>query len=241
MTPENIKPYNKTDNKKKQVEEMFDNISENYDFLNRLLSLKIDVYWRNRLEKRIVALNPGKILDVATGTADLAIEHAKKTNALVTGLDLSQRMLDYGQIKINKQGLKERIKLIKGEAENLPFHDEEFDVVTASFGVRNFENLEKGISEMQRVLKKGGKLFILEFSKPKGIFAPFFMLYFKYILPTIGKIISGDSKAYTYLPDSVSKMPYGKEMEEILLKNGFKQSTSKTFTFGVVSIYEGTK
>lgn len=236
-----VKPYNQTESKKKQVEQMFDNISENYDFLNRLLSFNIDIYWRNRLEKKVRRNNPGKILDVATGTADLAIEHAKKTKAQITGLDLSQKMLNYGQVKINKKGLQERIKLIKGDAENLPFHDEEYDMVTVSFGVRNFENLEKGISEMGRVLKKGGKLLILEFSKPSGLFAPFFMFYFKKILPNIGKLISGDSKAYTYLPNSVDTMPCGKDMTNLMVKNGFKESNFKKYTSGVVTIYEGIK
>lgn len=236
-----VKPYNQTESKKKQVEQMFDNISENYDFLNRLLSFNIDIYWRNRLEKKVGRNNPGKILDVATGTADLAIEHAKKTKAQITGLDLSQKMLNYGQVKVNKKGLQERIKLIKGDAENLPFHDEEYDMVTVSFGVRNFENLEKGISEMGRVLKKGGKLLILEFSKPSGLFAPFFMFYFKKILPNIGKLISGDSKAYTYLPNSVDTMPCGKDMTNLMMKNGFKESNFKKYTSGVVTIYEGIK
>ncbi|MGM5630405.1 bifunctional demethylmenaquinone methyltransferase/2-methoxy-6-polyprenyl-1,4-benzoquinol methylase UbiE [Apibacter raozihei] len=236
-----VKPYNDTDSKKKQVEEMFDNISENYDFLNRLLSFKIDIYWRNQLEKKVIAFKPERILDVATGTADLAIEHAKKTQAKVTGLDLSQKMLDYGQVKVNKSGFKDRIKLIKGDAENLPFHEGEFDMVTASFGVRNFENLEKGISEMSRVLRDGGKLLILEFSKPSGFFAPFFMFYFKNILPGIGKLISGDSKAYTYLPNSVDTMPYGDKMTRLILKNGFKEAKFKKYTFGVATIYEGIK
>ncbi|MDR1877260.1 MAG: bifunctional demethylmenaquinone methyltransferase/2-methoxy-6-polyprenyl-1,4-benzoquinol methylase UbiE [Flavobacteriaceae bacterium] len=236
-----VKPYNETESKKKQVEQMFDNISGNYDFLNRLLSFNIDIYWRNQLEKRVVECNPDKILDVATGTADLAIEHAKKTKALITGLDLSQKMLDFGQVKVNKKGLKNRIKLIKGDAESLPFHDDEFDVVTVSFGVRNFENLEKGISEMGRVLKEGGRLLILEFSKPTGIFAPFFMFYFKRILPNIGKLISRDSRAYTYLPNSVDTMPYGENMKGLILKNGFDEVSFKRLTFGVVTIYKGIK
>jgi len=239
--PDIVKPYNETESKKKQVEQMFDNISENYDFLNRLLSFNIDIYWRNQLEKRVVAHNPEKILDVATGTADLAIEHAKKTKAAITGLDLSQKMLDYGQVKIDRKGLKDRIKLIKGDAENLPFPDEGFDIVTVSFGVRNFENLEKGISEMGRVLKKGGKLLILEFSKPSGFFAPFFMFYFKKILPNIGKLISGDSSAYTYLPNSVEVMPYGDNMNNLILKNGFKEASFRKLTFGVATVYEGIK
>ncbi|MDR2121801.1 MAG: bifunctional demethylmenaquinone methyltransferase/2-methoxy-6-polyprenyl-1,4-benzoquinol methylase UbiE [Flavobacteriaceae bacterium] len=239
--PNIIKPYNETESKKKQVEQMFDNISENYDFLNRLLSFNIDIYWRNQLEKKVAACNPERILDVATGTADLAIEHAKKTKAQITGLDLSQKMLDFGQVKINNKGLKNRIKLIKGDAENLPFHDNEFDVVTVSFGVRNFENLEKGISEMRRVLKDDGKLLILEFSKPSGLFAPFFTFYFKNILPNIGKLISGDSKAYTYLPNSVDAVPSGEKMKELILKNGFTKVSFKRLTFGVTTIYEGTK
>ena len=236
-----VKPYNETESKKKQVEEMFDNISENYDFLNRLLSLKIDVYWRNQLEKRIIKLNPQKILDTATGTSDLAILHAQKTQAEIVGVDLSQKMLDFAQIKVAKKHLEKRIQLVKGDAENLPFQNDEFDAVTAAFGVRNFENLEKGITEMGRVLKDNGKLLILEFSKPSGFFAPFFMFYFKKILPSIGKIISGDARAYTYLPDSVDSMPCGDEMKNLILKCGFREASYKRLTFGVATIYEGTK
>lgn len=239
--PNIVRPYNETESKKKQVEQMFDNISENYDFLNRLLSFKIDIYWRNRLEKKVINYNPEKILDVATGTADLAIEHAKRTNAQVTGLDLSQKMLNYGQVKINNKGLQQRIKLVKGDAENLPFHDGVYDIVTVSFGVRNFEDLEKGVFEMGRVLKKGGKLLILEFSKPSGLFAPIFMFYFKRILPNIGKLISGDSKAYTYLPNSVDVMPCGEDMKNLILRNGFSEVRFKKYTSGVVTIYEGIK
>lgn len=236
-----VKPYNETQAKKEQIEQMFDNISEKYDFLNRLLSLKIDVSWRNKLEKKVIALHPEKILDVATGTGDVAIEHAKKTKAQITGLDLSQKMLDVGIEKVKKLSLDNRIQMIKGDAENLPFQEGEYDVVTVSFGARNFENLAKGISEMRRVLKENGTLFILEFSKPQGFFAPFFMFYFKNILPTIGKIVSKDSRAYTYLPDSVQAFPFGEEMKKIMLNEGFREVKYKSLTFGIVTIYEAIK
>ncbi|MDR3273292.1 MAG: bifunctional demethylmenaquinone methyltransferase/2-methoxy-6-polyprenyl-1,4-benzoquinol methylase UbiE [Flavobacteriaceae bacterium] len=241
MTNKVVKPYNETESKKKQVEEMFDNISENYDFLNRLLSFKIDIYWRKQLENNVIRLKPEKILDVATGTGDLAILHAKKNDAEIVGLDLSKKMLDFAQIKIQKNHLEKRIQLVKGDAENLPFQNNEFDAVTVAFGVRNFENLEKGIKEMGRVLKDNGKLFILEFSKPSGFFAPFFMFYFKKILPNIGKIISGDARAYTYLPDSVDSMPHGDKMKKLILQNGFKEAYYRRLTFGVATIYEGIK
>jgi len=239
---EAIKPYLDSKNtKKEQVEEMFDNISGNYDFLNRLLSLKIDVNWRNQLVEKVKSKNPKKILDVATGTGDLVIEQAKKIDAEFIGLDLSQKMLNVGIYKIEKGKLAHKIKMIKGDAENLPFENNTFDAVTVSFGVRNFENLKKGLNEMNRVLKPNGTLYILEFSKVEGFFAPLFMFYFKYILPTIGKIISKDSRAYTYLPDSVEAFPYGENFKNIILSQGFSKVNYKKLTFGVASLYEATK
>ncbi|MCB9202592.1 MAG: bifunctional demethylmenaquinone methyltransferase/2-methoxy-6-polyprenyl-1,4-benzoquinol methylase UbiE [Flavobacteriales bacterium] len=239
---EAVKPYtNSNDSKKVQVEEMFDNISHKYDFLNRLLSMKIDVMWRNKLIKKVQTKHPNKILDVATGTGDLAIEHAKNTKAEIIGLDLSQKMLNVGVEKIKKLNLENRITMIKGDAENLPFEDDTFDVVSVSFGVRNFENVEKGLREMRRVLKQGGTLYILEFSKVEGFFAPLFTFYFKYILPIIGKVISKDSRAYTYLPDSVNSFPYGEKFRNIILSQGFSTVNYKKLTFGVATLYEATK
>ena len=238
-----IKPYNSSKGKKEEVKEMFDNVSPKYDFLNRLLSARIDVLWRNKAIKIIAAENPNKILDVATGTGDLAIALAKKIpNAQITGFDLSAGMLAYGKTKVKKNHLDNRIEMIQGDAENMPFEDNTFDIVTAGFGVRNFEDLEKGLLEFQRVLKPGGKVVILEFSQPQGF--PMKQLYHFYsfkILPTIGKIFSKDARAYTYLPESVMAFPYGKEVVSILEKLNFKQAKYQKLTFGIASIYECVK
>jgi demethylmenaquinone methyltransferase/2-methoxy-6-polyprenyl-1,4-benzoquinol methylase len=237
-----VKPYfNTNSSKKEQVEEMFDNISEKYDFLNRLLSLKIDVSWRNKLVEKVKLRNPKKVLDIATGTGDLVIEQAKKIDAQFVGLDLSQKMLNVGIQKVQQENLQNKIQMIKGDAENLSFQDGEFDVVTVSFGVRNFENLNKGLNEMSRVLNQNGVLYILEFSKVEGFFAPIFTFYFKNILPTIGKIISKDSRAYTYLPDSVDAFPNGENLKNIILLNGFTKVNYKKLTFGVATLYECIK
>ena len=238
-----VKPYNSNKGKKEEIEEMFDNVSSKYDFLNRLLSARIDVLWRNKAIKIIAAENPNKILDVATGTGDLAIALAKKIpNAQITGFDLSAGMLAYGKTKVKKNHLDNRIEMIQGDAENMPFEDNTFDIVTAGFGVRNFEDLEKGLLEFQRVLKPGGKVVILEFSQPQGF--PMKQLYHFYsfkILPTIGKIFSKDARAYTYLPESVMAFPYGKEVVSILEKLNFKQAKYQKLTFGIASIYECVK
>lgn len=240
---QNIKPYNSDKSKKNEVEQMFDNISPKYDFLNRLLSARIDVLWRNLLVKKATRVNPSRILDVATGTGDLAIALSKKIpNANITGFDLSAGMLEVGRKKIIKENLTDKIKLIQGDAENMPFEDNSFDVITAAFGIRNFETLENGLSEMYRVLKPGGKLLILEFSQPQKF--PMKQLYHFYsykILPTIGKIFSKDPRAYTYLPESVSAFPFGNEMKEILTSVKFKNPIDKKLTFGISSIYEASK
>lgn len=237
-----VKPYfNTNTTKKEEVEEMFDNISEKYDFLNRLLSLKIDVSWRNKLVEKVKQRNPKKVLDIATGTGDLVIEQAKKIDAQFVGLDLSQKMLNVGIKKVQQENLQNKIVMVKGDAENLNFQNGEFDVVTVSFGVRNFENLNKGLNEMSRVLNQKGVLYILEFSKVEGFFAPIFTFYFKNILPTIGKLISKDSRAYTYLPDSVDAFPYGEKLKNIILLNGFTKVNYKKLTFGVATLYECIK
>ncbi len=237
-----VKPYNKGQSKKEEVEEMFDNISGNYDFLNRLLSLRIDTLWRDKIVQSIKASGAKNILDVATGTGDLAIELVKAIpDAQVTGFDLSQKMLDVGVEKIEKKGLSNQITMIKGDAENMPFPDNEFEAITVAFGVRNFQHLDKGLSEMARVLKSGHTLYILEFSKIEGPLAPLFNFYFKNILPNLGKLISKDSRAYTYLPDSVEAFPYGDSLKEIILSQGFSSVNYKKLTFGVATIYECTK
>ncbi len=236
-----ITPYNNDAAKKTQVEDMFDNIAPKYDLLNHVLSLKIDVTWRNTLVKWLKKDQPKNILDVATGTGDLAITLQKGTGAKVTGFDLSQQMLNVGIEKVKKHGLGDKIEMIKGDAENMPFDDEQFDAVTAAFGVRNFETLEKGLAEMRRVVRSGSSVYILEFSKVEGFLAPFYMFYFKNILPAIGRLISKDDRAYTYLPDSVNAFPYGETMKNILLNVGFSKVEYKKLTLGVATIYKATK
>lgn len=220
---------------------MFDNIAPKYDLLNHLLSMKIDVLWRNTLVKWMNKDQPKAVLDVATGTGDLAIAVQKGTNAQVTGLDLSQQMLNVGIEKVKKLNLDSKISMMKGDAENLPFEDNKFDAVSVAFGVRNFENLTKGLSELRRVVKQGSSVYILEFSKVEGFMAPLYMFYFKNILPFIGKMVSKDNRAYTYLPDSVNAFPYGEKMKKILLDTGFSKVEYKKLSLGIATIYKATK
>ena len=236
-----VTPYNTDSSKKQQVEDMFDNIAEKYDFLNRTLSMNIDVSWRKKLVKWLSADQPKTILDVATGTGDLAIALQRGTGADIVGLDLSQQMLNVGIDKVKRLQLDGKIKMMKGDAENLPFEDNNFDAVTVAFGARNFENLEKGLNELKRVVKSGGSVYILEFSKVEGFMRPFYMFYFKNILPRIGKMISKDSRAYTYLPDSVQAFPYGEGMRKILFNCGFTTVVYKKLTLGIATIYKATK
>lgn len=236
-----VTPYNTDAGKKREVEEMFDNIAPKYDLLNHVLSMKIDVLWRNNLVKWLKKEEPKIVLDVATGTGDLAIAVQKGTQAKVVGLDLSQLMLNVGIGKIKKINLAEQISMQKGDAENLPFEDNKFDAVTVAFGVRNFENLEKGLSELRRVVKENKSIYILEFSKVEGFLGPFYQFYFKNILPQIGKLVSKDNRAYTYLPDSVNAFPFGEKMKSILLETGFKTVEYRKQSFGIATIYKATK
>ncbi|WP_027378390.1 bifunctional demethylmenaquinone methyltransferase/2-methoxy-6-polyprenyl-1,4-benzoquinol methylase UbiE [Chryseobacterium daeguense] len=236
-----ITPYNSEATKKSQVEDMFDNIAPKYDLLNHVLSMKIDVLWRNTLVKWMKNDNPQEVLDVATGTGDLAITIEKGTGSKVIGLDLSQQMLNVGVIKIKKLKLDGKISMQKGDAENLPFEDNRFDAVSVAFGVRNFENLTKGLAELRRVVKDNKSVYILEFSKVEGFLAPFYMFYFKNILPAIGRLVSKDNRAYTYLPDSVNAFPFGEKMRQILLETGFKKVEYKKLSLGIATIYKATK
>lgn len=236
-----VTPYNTEAGKKKEVEDMFDNIAPKYDLLNHVLSMKIDVLWRNTLVKWMNVDQPKEVLDVATGTGDLAIAVQKGTGAKIVGLDLSQQMLNVGIEKIKKISLTDQIEMIKGDAENLPFESNKFDAVSVAFGVRNFENLEKGLDELKRVVKEGKSVYILEFSKVEGFLAPFYMFYFKNILPQIGKLVSKDNRAYTYLPDSVNAFPFGERMKTILLNVGFRQVEYKKLSLGIATIYKATK
>lgn len=238
---DNVTPYKRQEGKKQQVEEMFDNIAPKYDLLNHVLSMKIDVSWRNKMVKWLNKEQPQNVLDVATGTGDSAIAIEKGTGAHVVGYDLSANMLKVGEEKIKKLGLVSKIEMVKGDAENMPFNQGDFDVVTSAFGVRNFENLKAGLGEMHRVVKKGGSVFILEFSKVEGFLGTLYNFYFKNILPRIGKLVSKDNRAYSYLYDSASAFPYGEQMKKILLEVGFKEVSYKKLTFGIATIYKATK
>ncbi|MFA8450475.1 MAG: bifunctional demethylmenaquinone methyltransferase/2-methoxy-6-polyprenyl-1,4-benzoquinol methylase UbiE [Bacteroidales bacterium] len=238
-----ITPYkdNKS-SKKRQVQAMFDNIAWKYDFLNHLLTVGIDKLWRKKVRNIVKQYNHKNILDIATGTGDLAIELAKNNPDKIIGVDISKGMLDIGKKKVGKMKLSNTIKLEIGDSENLQFNDNEFDIVMSGFGVRNFENLDKGLSEMHRVLKPQGKLVILEFSKPH-IFPvkQIFQIYFKFILPTVGKLFSKDNSAYTYLPESVAAFPEGKAFLDKLSDLNFRKTERKSLSFGIASIYIGEK
>ena len=238
-----VVPYKKEkSNKKEQVQQMFNNISGKYDLLNHLLSLGIDIIWRKKAINLLRSENPKKILDVATGTGDFAIESLKINPEKVVGVDIADNMLSIGRRKIRKKGLEDKIELVHGDSENLPFHDNKFDAIIVSFGVRNFENLEKGLADMHRVLKANGTVVVLEFSKPSIFpFKQVYNLYFNFILPLIGKIISKDQSAYKYLPDSVNAFPDGEEFINILNNIGFKETKCIPLTFGISSIYWGKK
>ncbi|TGE20103.1 bifunctional demethylmenaquinone methyltransferase/2-methoxy-6-polyprenyl-1,4-benzoquinol methylase UbiE [Hymenobacter elongatus] len=229
--------------KKSQVAQMFNSIAGKYDFLNHFLSAGTDIYWRRKAVNELQALRPARILDIATGTADFAIESLRLSpETTVTGVDISEGMLEVGRRKLTQKGLTNRIQLELGDSENLPFPDNHFDAVTASFGVRNFENLQKGLAEMQRVLRPGGKVVILEFSKPTAFpMKQAYNFYFQQILPVFGKLISKDRAAYTYLPESVQAFPDGQSFMTILTQVGFKHPTWQPLTFGISSIYTAQK
>lgn len=239
-----ITPYKHSEaGKKQQVEEMFDTISGNYDGLNRVISLGSDLKWRRRVLKLVKSKNPDSILDIATGTGDLAIKFAENINATrIVGLDLSEGMLSMAQKKVNGTRLENKVKFIKGDSESLPFEDESFDVITVSFGIRNFENLEKGLSEIRRTLKTGGLFVILETSVPQKFpFRQGYFMYTKGILPIIGRLFSRDKVAYRYLSESASVFPHGKTLNNILSKIGFIDIENRPQTFGVATIYIASK
>lgn len=238
-----VKPYNKSDqSKKEQVAEMFDNISERYDFLNHFLSLGIDKLWRKKAIKLLKPLKPKKVIDLATGTGDFAIEALKLNPERVVGVDISNGMLEQGRIKMKKRGVDNIISMEYGDSEHLPFDDGTFDALTVGFGVRNYENLEKGLAEMLRVLNEGGMAVILEFSKPKKFpVKQAFGFYSKYIIPLLGKSISKDASAYSYLPESVQAFPEGEDFKDILKKVGYKAVRSKLVSGGIATIYYGVK
>lgn len=242
MSANTVKPYqDQPGSKKEQVRDMFNRISGRYDLLNRVLSLGIDRIWRKVLVNRLGAAHPLHILDVATGTADLAMAIASHLpDSRVTGMDIAVEMLDMGRKKVADAGMEARVDLEAGDAENLPYPDARFDAATVAFGVRNFENLSRGLAEMRRVLRPGGQIWVLEFSRPRGWFRPVFLLYFKYLLPLIGRLSSKDPKAYRYLFESVQAFPEGEAFCAELRQAGFKQVSWTPLTFGTCSIYNGT-
>jgi len=238
-----VKPYKDSEvEKKKQVEQMFDNISGNYDGLNRVISFGIDLKWRRKVIEMVKKTNPKYILDVATGTGDLAIAMADSHAEKIVGLDISAGMLQVGIDKIQKKELNKRIEMVQADSENLPYPDHTFDAITVAFGVRNFENLEKGLSEIYRVLSPGGIFVVLETSIPtKFPFKQGYRVYSNYILPIIGKLFSKDKSAYQYLSESASVFPYGEKFNNILRKTGFTEVENLPQTFGVSTIYSATK
>jgi demethylmenaquinone methyltransferase / 2-methoxy-6-polyprenyl-1,4-benzoquinol methylase len=238
-----VVPYKDQDaSKKEQVAQMFDNISPKYDLLNHLLSGGIDILWRKKAVKMLRKAQPQTILDIATGTGDFAIEALALKPQKIVGVDISEGMLRVGREKISKLGMENVIELRSGDSERLPFDDNTFDAVIVSFGVRNFEHLEKGLRDMQRVLKPGGTCLVLEFSKPRRFpFKQLYQFYFKYILPLIGRLVSKDTSAYSYLPESVQAFPDGDDFLAIYQRAGFQNTSCTALTFGISSIYSGQK
>lgn len=239
-----VTPYGDTDaGKKQQVAKMFDNISGTYDFLNHFLSLGIDIRWRRIAIRSLQSIKPQHLLDVATGTGDFAIEAIRiLAPEKVVGVDISQGMLDVAKEKIAKKGLEDLFEVQLGDSEALPFEGETFDAVTVAFGVRNFEHLEKGLADMCRVLKPGGKAVILEFSNPRRFpVKQLYHIYSRHMLPFIGKFFSKDSRAYTYLPESVAQFPDGERFAAIMRRAGFRDTECRPQTFGICTIYIGTK
>lgn len=238
-----VTPYRDSgQQKKQQVEQMFDNIALRYDFLNHFLSLGIDKIWRRKAIRILSEYKTGLLLDVATGTGDFAIAATKLNPSKIVGLDISEQMLNVGRIKVKKLGLDQVIQFKKGDSEAMPFSDRQFDAITVAFGVRNFENLEKGLKEFYRVLKNDGVAVILEFSKPKYFpFKQLYLFYFFSILPLVGRLVSKDSSAYSYLPESVMAFPDDQKFLSVLTNCGFSRSTQKRLTFGIATIYIAQK
>jgi demethylmenaquinone methyltransferase/2-methoxy-6-polyprenyl-1,4-benzoquinol methylase len=237
-----VVPYKEGVSKKDQVAQMFNNISHRYDFLNHLLSLGIDKIWRRKAISILQSIQPKQILDVATGTGDFALQAMSLNPEKITGIDISEGMLEVGRKKILARHLESKIELVQADSENIPFPHNKFDAVTVAFGVRNFENLRRGLSEILRVLKPGGMVVVLEFSKPETFpFKQVYNFYFRFILPRVGSIVSNDKAAYTYLPKSVEAFPDGEDFLHILHEIGFKNTKCSSLSFGISTIYIGTK
>jgi demethylmenaquinone methyltransferase / 2-methoxy-6-polyprenyl-1,4-benzoquinol methylase len=243
-THDTVVPFKGSDlGKKQQVADMFDRIAFRYDFLNRFLSGGIDVYWRKRAIRELLPYHPEAILDVATGTADMAILMTRYlSGARITGIDISTGMLEIGRQKIARLKLNERVELYTGDSEHIHFPDNSFDAVTVAFGIRNFENLEKGLREMLRVLKPGGRLLVLEFSQPKQAgFRHLYRLYMRLVASPVGRLLSRNREAYQYLDESVRAFPEGKELVGILDRTGFSDTGLHPLSMGICSIYQGAK
>ncbi|NND08406.1 MAG: bifunctional demethylmenaquinone methyltransferase/2-methoxy-6-polyprenyl-1,4-benzoquinol methylase UbiE [Saprospiraceae bacterium] len=242
MDHKKVTPYGGEHSKKQQVENMFDNIAPKYDLLNRVLSAGVDVKWRRRMVRATVSSQPSKILDIATGTGDVAIMLAQKSPAsLVEGLDLSAKMLEIARRKASRRNLS-HISFVQGDSENLPYPSNTFDAITVAFGVRNFEDTRQGLAECKRVLKAGGSLHVLEFSQPQLTpFKQLYRFYFRHVLPVIGKLTSKDPKAYHYLFESVQSFPAGKEFASLLEGIGYYQVSRKPLTLGICTLYSGKK
>jgi demethylmenaquinone methyltransferase/2-methoxy-6-polyprenyl-1,4-benzoquinol methylase len=243
MSDKIVKPYgDDRTSKKQEVATMFNNISAKYDFLNHFLSLGIDKLWRKRAIKELKSLKPKRMLDIATGTGDFALEALKINPHNIIGVDISEGMLKVGMEKMKSRQVDHIISLRLGDSENLPFENDVFDAITVGFGVRNFENLEKGLSEMLRVLRPGGKAVVLEFSKPKSFpIKQLFSFYSNYFIPFFGKLFSKDQRAYSYLPESVQVFPEGQAFQDILVQVGFENVASFTVSGGIATVYSGTK
>lgn len=237
-----VRPYSEDDSKKEEVAKMFDNIAHRYDFLNHFFSMGIDNLWRKRLVRELKKEQPKAVLDLATGTGDLALEVHRKTGAKVIGGDIAEKMLERGREKLERKGVgTDAVELRYADAENLEYPDGSFDAVVVSFGIRNYEDLEKGLREMLRVLKDDGVLMVLEFSQPRGPIRPLFRFYFRHIMPRIGKWMSGDAAAYSYLPESVQAFPEREELLKIMEVNGYRNPSYSALTGGIASLYRGRK
>ncbi len=240
---EQIKPYDGKRAKTEQVREMFDSIAPAYDWMNRAMTLGIDKRWRRLTVDRIAALKPADIVDIATGTGDLAVNMARRMpQANVTGLDLSEGMIDIGRHKVEAAGLSDRVRLMCGDCLSMPLPDSSADVITVAFGVRNFEHLDRGYAEMLRVLRPGGRLFVLELSTPVNpLVKPFYKLYTRGVIPALGRFVSKDSRAYSYLPESIAAVPQGDEMLQLIRDAGFTSTAFRRMTFGVCTLYTAVR
>jgi len=228
--------------KKEHIQQMFNDISDRYDFLNHFLSFGIDFFWRRKFIHQLSIYKPRRVLDIATGTGDLALLISKLNPEQITGIDISEKMLAIAKRKVIQKGMQSIIVFEEGDAADLPYKNETFDAITVAFGIRNFEDIEKGLSEMKRVLKTGGIMMILEFSHPESFpMKELYGFYSRRIIPFIGKLVSGNNHAYSYLPESVSSFPSGKKFLEILEKGGMKNLSQHPMTFGVVTIYSSEK